>query len=74
MAVESDVPAAVKEYNYSEFPPAENDAITRGFAELLKVGRPAPDFSATLLDDLSTVKLSDYIEKGLVLIEFGSLT
>ncbi len=58
-------------YNYSVFE-AKEDFV--GFRSILKVGMPAPDFTATELETGEQVRLSDYWRERDVLIEFGSFT
>jgi hypothetical protein len=61
-------------YNYSEFAPSRERDLFSDWPALVPVGKRPPDFTATLLDDGSTVSLSDYVAKGPVTMEFGSLT
>lgn len=62
------------EYNYEHF--AGNDPLAEAidFKRIVPVGTPAPDFSAVRLRDLATVRLSDYLGRGFVVLEFGSVT
>ncbi len=62
-----------EEYNYAEFPPEDDVTFFGSFAEHLKVGDPAPDFAATLLDGSQT-RLSEYTARGMVVLELGSFT
>ena len=73
MTTTAELETAIRAYNYDVFPPKDGPEFSARFPELLKVGQPAPDFTATLLDG-STVRLSKYWQRGPVLIEFGSLT
>jgi hypothetical protein len=63
-------PLEIERYNYSEFVGSDFSA----FRTHLPVGSAAPDFQSTLLETGRPVRLSDYWEKGDLLIEFGSLT
>ncbi len=60
-------------YNYAVFPPEDDVHFFGSFAEHLKVGDPAPDFDATLLDG-GHGRLSEYTARGMVVLEFGSFT
>jgi hypothetical protein len=60
-----------EDYNYSVFVGSDN---FMDFRTLLPVGSSAPDFQAALLETGKTVRLSEYWEKGDLLVEFGSLT
>ena len=60
----------VERYNYTEF--VGSDFLP--FRTHLPVGSSAPDFQASLLETGQAVRLSDYWNKGDLLIEFGSLT
>ena len=61
-------------YNYAEFPPSMGNSDFAGFKNAEpRVGQQAPDFEAILLDG-PKVRLSDFISKGPVVIEFGSIT
>lgn len=66
--------ASVEEYNYAHFgePGRAEDPVL--FRPASPVGTIAPDFSAIRLGDLAQVKLSDYLGKGHVVLEFGSVT
>jgi len=62
------------QYNYANFgqPDAFGDAAA--FRQVNPVGSIAPDFSVVRLRDLADVRLSDYLGKGFVVLEFGSVT
>ena len=62
-----------EEYKYAVFPPEDDVTFFGSFAEHLKVGEPAPDFAATLLDGWPT-RLSEYTARGMVVLELGSFT
>ncbi len=62
-----------EEYNYAVFPHEDDVTFFGSFAEHLKVGDPAPDFAATLLDGRPT-RLSEYTARGMVALELGSFT
>lgn len=65
-------------YNYAHFDEyVESGAAERefgAFAGRLHAGEQAPDFSATLLDDGTSVRLSDWWRGQPVVVEFGSFT
>src|SRR5712691_5140604 len=61
-------------YNYATFPPDTDRGDFAKFVELLPVGQTAPDSELTRLDDGERVKLSEYWQRGLCVIEFGSIT
>jgi len=56
------------------FAPSRERDLFSDWPALIPVGKRPPDFKATLLDDGSIVSLSDYLAKGPVMVEFGSLT
>lgn len=58
-------------YNYTIF---EGQGDFDSFPMGPRVGSPAPDFSAVLLDMGQTVRLSEYWRECDVLVEFGSFT
>jgi hypothetical protein len=60
----------IERYNYSEF--VGSDFLP--FRTHLPVGFLAPEFQAILLETGQSVRLSDYWEKGDLVVEFGSLT
>lgn len=60
----------IERYNYTEF--VGSDFLS--FRTHLPVGSPAPDFQAILLETGQPVRLSEFWQKGDLLIEFGSLT
>ena len=62
------------DYNYAVFPPDDDVAAFRDFAEHLKVGDAAPDPGLTRLDDGQPARLSHYTDRGPTIVEFGSLT
>ena len=62
-----------EDYNYAVFPPEDDVTLFGSFAEHLKVGDPAPDFAATLLDGRHT-RFSEYTARGMVMLELGSFT
>ncbi len=64
---------ASEAYNYAVFPPEDDVHFFGSFAKHLKVGDPAPDFEATLLDG-GQGRLSEYTARGMVVLEFGSFT
>ncbi len=61
-------------YNYESFPLDMDEADFSRYPEIHHVGDPAPD--GTLVDaaDGNRVKLFDYLKKGPLVIEFGSIT
>lgn len=61
-------------YNYEIFPPEDDVDAFAGFASHLKVGETAPDPEMLRLDDRRNVRLSDYTQRGLSVVEFGSIT
>ena len=58
-------------YNYTIF---EGQGDFESFPLGPRVGSPAPDFPAVLLDTGQAVRLSDYWRERDVLVEFGSFT
>lgn len=67
--------ASVEEYNVAHFGlPDRGDGGPDVFRRTNPVGTLAPDFAAVRLRDLAEVKLSDYLGKGHVVLEFGSVT
>jgi len=58
-------------YNYTVF---EGQGDFDSFPSGPRVGSPAPDFSAVLLETGQQVRLSDYWRERDVLVEFGSYT
>ncbi len=62
------------DYNYAVFPPDDDVDAFRDFAHYLKVGETAPDPELTHLDDRQTARLSALTDRGLTIVEFGSLT
>lgn len=58
-------------YNYTTF---EGQGDFDSFPSGPRVGSPAPDFSAILLETGQQVHLSDYWRERDVLVEFGSFT
>jgi hypothetical protein len=61
----------VDSYNYGIF---NGEGDFADFPTVLRVGTSAPDFSATLLETGSAVRLSDYWRKQDLVVEFGSFT
>lgn len=69
------VDVSVEEYNPAHFGmPGRGDGDPGLFRRTNPVGTVAPDFPAVRLRDLAEVKLSDYLGKGYVVLEFGSIT
>jgi hypothetical protein len=62
------------DYNYVHFGEPGRMEDPNRFKQVNPVGSLAPDFPATRLRDLTEVHLSDYLGKGLVVLEFGSVT
>ena len=58
-------------YNYTTF---EGQGDFDSFPSGPRVGSPAPDFSAVLLETGQLVRLSDYWRERDVLVELGSYT
>jgi hypothetical protein len=58
-------------YNYTTF---EGQGDFDSFPSGPRVGSPAPDLSAVLLETGQQVRLSDYWRERDVLVEFGSFT
>jgi hypothetical protein len=62
------------EYNYTNFPVAEDVADFQAFPSVLRVGERAPDPELTDLSTSELISLSDITRKGMTIVEFGSLT
>ncbi len=62
------------EYNYASFPPDDDVDAFRDFPRHLPAGDIAPDPELTRLDDEQSTRLSAYTDRGLTVVEFGSLT
>jgi len=63
-----------EQYNYTNFNGHGDNQAFAVFQSLLHVGDQAPDFEALRLDDMKTVRLSDYTAESNVVVEFGSFT
>jgi hypothetical protein len=62
------------EYNYQNFPLDMCHEDFARFAQVLKAGDRAPDGELTDLATGRRARLSNYWERGPLVIEFGSLT
>lgn len=62
------------DYNYDIFPPEDDVEAFVGFASHLRVGETAPDPDLLDLVTRETARLSNYSQKGLTVVELGSLT
>ena len=60
--------------NYVDFPLDGDGEDFANFPDVIKVGQQAPDGELIDASDGSTVRLSDYWKKGVLVIEFGSIT
>ncbi|MGD2101434.1 MAG: hypothetical protein PVG83_04305 [Acidimicrobiia bacterium] len=74
MTTAGEIVDGYEQYNYTNFNGHGDNAAFRVFQSLLHVGDQAPDFEALRLDDLETVRLSDYTAESNVIVEFGSFT
>jgi hypothetical protein len=63
-----------RDYNYPIFPSDDDVEYFSAFAEHLKPGDTAPDVELLDLDANAMVRLRDITQRGLTVIEFGSLT
>lgn len=61
-------------YNYTIFPPEDDVDAFAGFANHLRVGSQAPDPALTDLEHGGEVRLSQFTQRGLTVVEFGSFT
>jgi hypothetical protein len=62
------------QYNYENFGQPDIFGDAAAFKQVNPVGSVAPDFPVVRLRDLADVRLSDYLGKGFVVVEFGSVT
>ena len=62
------------DYNYSVFPPDDDVEVFSRWPEVLKVGSKAPDPELLDLTSGQMVPLSSYTQRGLTVVELGSLT
>lgn len=61
-------------YNPEHFGPEPGASDVSLFKQINPVGTIAPDFPAVRLRDRATVRLSDSLGNGCVVLEFGSVT
>lgn len=64
----------IERYNYAHFGEFTRSPEAEDFRRVNQVGTIAPDFPAVRLRDLARMKLSDYLGKGHLVLEFGSVT
>lgn len=62
------------DYNYRTFPPDDDVDAFRNFASHLQVGSHGGDPLLTGLKEQTRARLSDFTDKGITVVEFGSLT
>ncbi len=61
-------------YNYAHFPQDLDGPLFTAFPTILRVGTEAPEGELIRLDAGARMRLSDYWNASLAVIEFGSVT